>query len=103
MFLIAIVGYIICLGLYTLFIDDTIRLPGWLEIHNLEDLKNNLVSVVVAVLAVLFLKEAVARAGDVDLLGLGIAIALMIAALTVFLNFNGRSSKEIAAKEPRQE
>jgi len=92
-FLIAIVAYIICVGLFSLFIDDTISLPSWLVIHNFEDLKNNVVSVVIAVLAVLFLKEAVARAGDVDLLGLGIAIALMIGALTFFLNLNGSTKK----------
>lgn len=87
-FLIAIVGYIICAGLFVLFIDNTLPLPGWLVVRNLEDLKNNLVSVIVAVLAVLFAKEAVARTSELDLLGLGIAIALIIAALTLFLVVN---------------
>jgi hypothetical protein len=32
-FLIAIVAYIICLGLYSLFVDDTLPVPRWLEIH----------------------------------------------------------------------
>ena len=84
-FLIAIVAYIICLGLYALFVDETLPLPRWLKIHDLEDLKEHLLSVVVAVLAVLFLREVVARAGDVDLLRLGIALAVMIVALTIFL------------------
>ena len=88
-FLISIVAYIISLGLYTLFIDDALPLPRWLRIHDLEDLKNHLVSVVVAVLAVLFLQEAVARAGDLDLLQLAVALALMIAALTFFLMMRG--------------
>ncbi len=56
-FLIAIAVYIISIGLYSLFIDDKLPLPKWLEVHNLEDLKGNLVSVVIAVLAVLFLRE----------------------------------------------
>ena len=44
----------------------------WLEIiHDREDLKNHLVSVLIAVFAVLFLREAVRR---------GVAMALMIAA-----------------------
>ncbi|HML41328.1 MULTISPECIES: YqhA family protein [Hyphomicrobium] len=92
-FLIAIVGYITCVGLFALFIDDTIPLPAWLVIRNIEDLKNNLISVVVAVLAVLFLKEAVARTRDLDLLGLGIAVALMIAALTFFLKINATAPR----------
>jgi uncharacterized membrane protein YqhA len=84
-FLIAIVAYIICLGLYALFIDDTLPVPRWLEVRDLEDLKDHLVSIVIAVLAILFLREAVGRAGDLDLLSLGVALALMIAALTFYL------------------
>jgi uncharacterized membrane protein YqhA len=88
-FLISIVAYIISLGLYTLFIDNSLRLPRWLRIHNLDDLKNHLVRLVVAVLAVLFLREAVARAGDLDLLKLAAALALVVAALTFFLAIRG--------------
>jgi uncharacterized membrane protein YqhA len=84
-FLIAIVAYIIALGLYALFVDDTLPLPRWLKIHDLEDLKEHLLSVIVAVLAVLFLREALARSGDLDLLRLATALAIMIAALTIFL------------------
>lgn len=88
-FLISIVAYIISLGLYVLFIDESLRLPRWLKIHDLDDLKSHLVSIVIAVLAVLFLREAVARAGDLDLLRLAAALALMIAALTFFLMMRG--------------
>lgn len=83
-FLIAIVAYIIGIGLYSLFIDDTLPLPAWLTIRDLDDLKHHLVSIVIAVLAVLFLREAVSRAGDLDLLRLAAALAIMIAALTFF-------------------
>jgi uncharacterized membrane protein YqhA len=99
-FLIAIVGYIICAGLFVLFIDDTLPLPGWMLIRNLEDLKNNLISVIVAVLAVLFAKEAVARTGELDLLGLGIAVASMIGVLTLFLVVNAATHR--SSKEPDQ-
>src|SRR5262245_4700941 len=54
-FLIGIVLFIFSLGLYTLFIDDKLPLPAWLEIRTLEDLKAQLVSVVIAALAVIFL------------------------------------------------
>src|SRR6516164_8352146 len=46
-FLIGIVLFIFSLGLYILFIDDRLPLPAWLEINNLDDLKAQLVSVVV--------------------------------------------------------
>jgi uncharacterized membrane protein YqhA len=85
-FLIAIVALIIGLGLYALFVDDSLPLPRWLEIHDLEDLKMQLVRIVIAVLAVLFLREAVERAGSLDLLKLAAALALMIAVLTFFLS-----------------
>jgi uncharacterized membrane protein YqhA len=84
-FLIAIVAYITSVGLYALFVDDTLPLPRWLQIHDLEELKRHLVSVIVAVLAVLFLAEAVTRAGELDLFRLGITLAIMIVALTFFI------------------
>lgn len=84
-FLIAIAVYIISLGLYALFVDDTIELPKWLHLRNLEDLKGTLVSVVIAVLAVFFLREVVAWDGSVNFAAFGGALALVIAALTFFL------------------
>jgi len=74
-FLIAIVAQIIGLGLYVLFIDDTRPLPAWLKISNLDDLKSQLVRSVIAVLAVLFMREAVTWDGQRDLLGFGVALA----------------------------
>jgi uncharacterized membrane protein YqhA len=89
-FLIAIAVYIISLGLYVLFVDDKLPLPGWLQIGDLEHLKANLVSIVIAVLAVLFLREAVAWDGTRDLLAFGAALALVIAALRFFLMKKGK-------------
>lgn len=87
-FLIAIAVYIISIGLYSLFIDDKLPLPKWLEVHNLEDLKGNLVSVVIAVLAVLFLREVVAWEGTSEIAAFGVGMASVIAALTFFLMKN---------------
>ncbi len=84
-FLIAVVAYITSIGLYSLFVDSTAPAPKWLMIRNLDDLKTQLVSVVIAVLAVLFLQEMVERAGETDLLPLALAIGAMIVALTLFL------------------
>ncbi len=46
-----------------LFIDDTIPLPAWLQIHSLDDLKAKLISVVVTLLGVLLLGYAVSWTG----------------------------------------
>ena len=89
-FLIAIVALVIGLGLHRLFVDEAMPLPRWLKIDDLEDLKGYLVSIVIAVLAVLFLGQAVERVGDLDLLRLAAALALMIAALVFFLSMGIR-------------
>src|SRR5215472_9069602 len=73
-FPIAIVALVIGLGLHRLFVDEPMPLPRWLKIDDLEDLKGYLVSIVIAVLAVLFLRQAVERAGDLDLLSLAAAL-----------------------------
>jgi uncharacterized membrane protein YqhA len=85
LFLLGVVMYIIALGLYELFIDDNLDLPHWLEIHTLDDLKAKLISVVIVVLGVLFLKQVVTWDGERNLLTFGGGIALVIAALTYFL------------------
>ena len=89
-FLIAIVAHMIGLGLYRLFVDPELPLPAWLKIRDLDDLKNNLVSSVIAVLAVLFLREAVGWDGERDVLRVGGALALVIGALTLYLVAKGR-------------
>ena len=85
-FLIAIALYIIGLGFYALFIDDQVALPKWLKFRNLEDLKANLVSVIVAVLAVMFLRQAIASYTEEPFIMFAAAVALVIAALTYFLH-----------------
>jgi uncharacterized membrane protein YqhA len=89
-FLIAIVAHMIGLGLYRLFVDPQLPLPAWLKIRDLDDLKNNLVSSVIAVLSVLFLREAVGWDGERDLLSFGAALALVIGVLTLYLVAKGR-------------
>jgi uncharacterized membrane protein YqhA len=88
-FLIAIAMYIISMSLYALFVDDTLPLPQWLKVQGLEDLKANLVSIVIVVLAVMFLRESVAWDGDPAFLSFGGALALVIAALTFYLGKKG--------------
>lgn len=85
LFLLGTVFFIIGVGLYELFIDANVRLPNWLTIRTLDDLKNKLIGVVIVVLGVLFLGQVVSWDGERDLLGYGASIALVIAALTYFL------------------
>lgn len=96
-FLIAIAAYITSLAFYSLFVDDTLPLPNWLAIHDLDDLKSNLLSVVIAVLAVVFSREAVVWDGHRDLFGFDVAVAIVIVivGLTLFL------AKKKAHRPPR--
>lgn len=88
-FLIAIAVYMISLGLYVLFIDGELPLPKWLKFRDLEDLKTNLISIVIVVLAVLFLREAVSWDGTRNLLELAAALTLVIGVLTLYLSKRG--------------
>jgi uncharacterized membrane protein YqhA len=83
--LLGTVLYIVALGLYQLFIDQTLALPRWLKVDDLADLKRDLIGVVVVLLGVSFLGEVVNWEGDNDILPLGAGIALVIAALGFIL------------------
>lgn len=84
-FLLSIVLYIMSIGLYSLFVDDQIELPHWLEIHNLDDLKEKLIGVIVVVMGVFFLGRLVHGAPAIDLLCMGIGIGVVILALAYFV------------------
>lgn len=95
LFLLGTAFYIIALGLYELFIDDTVPMPDWLQINDLDDLKGKLVSVLIVVIAVFFLGQVAEWDGQRDLLGYGTAIALVIAALTYFLSQKVKKEKSL--------
>lgn len=84
-FLMATVFLIISIGLYELFIDSTLKLPEWLEINSLDDLKAKLVGVVIIVLSVIFLGNTANWKGGQEILYLGGGVAAVIFALTYFL------------------
>jgi uncharacterized membrane protein YqhA len=89
LFLIGATALIAAIGFYELFIGD-IRvggrdvLPGWLAMHDLNDLKTRVVSMIVLVLAVTFAEEAVGAPNALHLLETGGGITAVIIALTVF-------------------
>ena len=85
LFLLATVVEVVSLGLFQLYFRPDLDLPKWLRIDSLDDLKSKLVGVTVTVLAVFFLGQAIVWSGGPDILYIGGAIALMIAALTFFL------------------
>lgn len=84
LFLLGTVLYIISLGLYSLFIDPNLTMPGWLHIATLDDLKERLLGVVSVLLGVTFLGNVLEWENSRDILYLGAAIAFVVLALSVF-------------------
>lgn len=93
-FLVGTALYIMSLGLFELFIDDSINLPGWLVIHTLDDLKDKLIGVIVVVMAVVFLGHVVTWHGETGIIYLGGAIGLVVAGLTYFTGQKKKANYE---------
>jgi len=90
LFLVGTVAYIAAVGLYKLFISNAeVELPMRLKIENLKDLEDKIIGVIVAALAVAFLGQAAGSSGSDALLNYGGGIALVIAALALFVRFAG--------------
>ena len=85
-------------GLYELFISRIdaggpgMRLPGWLQMNDLNDLKARVISMIILVAAVTFVDVVVEFKGGLDTFYLGAGVALVIAALTAFLRFGRQES-----------
>ncbi|WP_051469948.1 YqhA family protein [Fischerella sp. PCC 9605] len=93
LFLLATVLYITGLGLYELFIDSRIKVPAWLEIRNIDELKSKLASVVVVILGVVFLGQAVRWESGREILPFGLSVALVSGTLTYFLGEKNKGEK----------
>ena len=93
LFLVGATLMIAAFGLYDLFITRidagrrSLRLPAWLEMHDLNDLKARVISMIILVAAVTFVDVVVESKSGLNTLYLGAAVALVIAALTAFLRF----------------
>ena len=77
-FLLATVLYIIALGIYELFIDESLNLPHWLEVRTLDDLKGRLLGVIAVILPVTFLGKLVEWKSGQDILWLGLAVGVVL-------------------------
>ncbi len=93
LFLVGATLMIAAFGFYELFISRIdagglgMALPGWLKMHDLNDLKARVISMIILVAAVSFTDVVVEAKGGLDTLYLGAAVAVVIAALTAFLRF----------------
>jgi uncharacterized membrane protein YqhA len=97
LFLIGATLLISAIGFYELFIGDIrvggiARMPAWLEMHDLNDLKGRVLAMVVMVLAVTFVELAVDAESGLKTLEIGGGVAVVIIAVTAFLRLTGHAS-----------
>jgi uncharacterized membrane protein YqhA len=90
-FLLGTALYIIALGLYELFVDDSLPMPKWLVIATFEDLKEKLIGVIIVLLGVSYLGTAVTWTSGRDIIYLGVATAAVILALAIALYLSTKS------------
>lgn len=75
-----VIGY----GLYELFVDTEIKVPLWLQVRDLDDLKSKLIGVVVAIIAVVFVGVFVDSNRAADVVSYGIGAGALVAGLALF-------------------
>jgi len=98
LFLIGATLMISAFGFYDLFIGTIgsgrpgARLPSWLRMHDLDDLKGRVISMIILVAAVSFVDGVVESKNGRDTLYLGVGVGVVIAALTAFQHF-GRTDE----------
>lgn len=82
--LIAVILFISAIGLYLLFWKD-IRVPEWLSINNVNQLKEKLVGILITIMGVTFLEHILEWHDPKGTLMLGASIALIITALVFYM------------------
>ena len=85
-FLLATALLIFAYGLYELFIGE-LKLPEWIQIHNLHDLEAKLGGILVLVMSVKFLEKLAEWKNATETLFFALAIALVAATLIAFTVF----------------
>ena len=83
-FILAVILYIFAIALYELFIGE-LKLPEWLVIKDLDDLKKKLSSVIALMLAVTFLEHLAECEDAQGTLMFAVAIAVVIFALVFYM------------------
>ena len=81
--LVATAMLVISVSLYELFIGE-LKVPDWMLVRNLDELKSKFTFVIVPVMAVKFLQKILQGESALDAFYYGVAIALVTAALAAF-------------------
>jgi uncharacterized membrane protein YqhA len=98
LFLVGATLLISAVGFYELFIreihlDGSRRIPAWLEMRDLNDLKGRVIAMIVLVLSVSFVEVVVNSYSGQDVLDTGGGIAAVVVALTVYVRLGGHGNE----------
>jgi len=98
LFLIGATLLISALGFYELFVreirfETSTRVPAWLQMNDLNDLKGRVIAMIVLVASVSFVEVVVDAPTGRHALQLGLGIASVIIALTIFLRLSGHGGE----------
>ena len=91
-FLVAVALLVISVSLYELFIGG-LKVPDWMLVKNLDEMKAKFGSVLIPIMAVKFVKKLLQSDNSLETLYYGIAVALVAFALTAF-NYVADKEKE---------
>jgi uncharacterized membrane protein YqhA len=91
-----VIGY----GLYELFVDTNIKVPAWLQVRDLDDLKSKLIGVVVAIIAVVFVGILVDSNRAADVVSYGVGAGALVLGLAAFAYATKKSPSGSGPKKP---
>jgi uncharacterized membrane protein YqhA len=100
--LVATALLVISVSLYELFIGE-LKVPDWMLVRNLDELKSKLSFVVIPVMSVKFLQKLLMGENSLDTLYYGVGIALVIGALAYFNFVNEKERMDDLEVHPEEE
>lgn len=93
-FLLGMVLYVVAIGMFQLFIKPDIPVPGWMRVNSLNDLKSQIINVVVVLLVVTFLASVITWNGDDSVIYFGGALGIVIISVSVYTLIHNRAEHE---------
>ncbi len=90
-FLLGMVLYVVGFGMYQLFIDPDAVAAPWMRVTSLDQLKSQILNVIVVLLSVTFLGTALEWHGGQDIIWFGGTIAMVVVAMSIYSYLHARN------------
>ena len=92
-FLVALVLYVLSMGFYQLMLRDNLNMPAWLHVATPGHMERHLLGVIVTVISVDALIQVANWDRSTNLLGYGVGVAAVIAAITFYIWVHDRHAE----------